>query len=481
MIGLMANCFSWVKRRREPWKKVTILMVGLDNAGKTSTVADLTGETTDGITPTIGFSNSSFSLHRFHVSLFDVGGGARIRAIWKNYYAESYGIVFVVDASDEDRLEECKKILHETEMQPRVAGKPLLILGNKQDCDGALNENDLQRRLELDTLVDRYKCPCEVFCCTAVLGKGNKVDRQIKKGFRWLLSEISSDYADLSRRVEKDIAEQKRAQEEERELKRERVRLAKEAREKAEKEAAERAKLQAAEESDDGVVVGKDKKNKQGRGTPEHPTSPRKKKKEKEKEATPEPETSEKKTKKKKKKKKLKNEEDDDAQENTRNEDETPRSFSPIETNSRGELDKSTDNLHQEQGKDVDGFVSPRSENATTPDEGEVKKTRKKKKKRTRQNKTAPLEEEQNYELPPLKAWDSPPSTLNGTLNGFPASGGVSPRRLEPLGPPRLPGSRGFTSPSIPEGDEESNSLPPLRGMSWTRIKPNSEDNDLVT
>lgn len=27
-------------------------------------------------------------------------------------------------------------------------------------------------------------------------------------GFRWLLSEISSDYADLSRRVEKDIAEQ---------------------------------------------------------------------------------------------------------------------------------------------------------------------------------------------------------------------------------------------------------------------------------
>ena len=57
-----------------------------------------------------------------------------------------------------------------------------------------------------------------------------------------------------------------------------------------------------------------------------------------------------------------------------------------------------------------------------------------------RQNKTAPLEEEQNYELPPLKAWDSPPSTLNGTLNGFPASRGVSPKRLEPLGPPRLPG-----------------------------------------
>ena len=40
---------------------------------------------------------------------------------------KSFGIVFVVDASDTDRLEECKKALHETEMQPRVAGKPLLV------------------------------------------------------------------------------------------------------------------------------------------------------------------------------------------------------------------------------------------------------------------------------------------------------------------------------------------------------------------
>ena len=44
-----------------------------------------------------------------------------------NYFLKSFGIVFVVDASDTDRLEECKKALQETEMQPRVAGKPLLM------------------------------------------------------------------------------------------------------------------------------------------------------------------------------------------------------------------------------------------------------------------------------------------------------------------------------------------------------------------
>ena len=50
-------------------------------------------DSTDGITPTVGFLNSSFSLYRFHVTLFDVGGGARIRSIWKNYYAEVRNII----------------------------------------------------------------------------------------------------------------------------------------------------------------------------------------------------------------------------------------------------------------------------------------------------------------------------------------------------------------------------------------------------
>lgn len=469
MLSLMANCFTWIKQRREPSKKVTLLMVGLDNAGKTSTVADLTGESTDGIVPTIGFQNSSFSLYKFQVTLFDVGGGPRIRSIWKIYYADCYGIVFVVDASDADRLEESKKILHETEAQPRVSGKPLLILGNKQDCEGALNESELRRKLELDKLTQKYKCPCQVFCCTAVLGKENKVDKQIKKGFRWLLSEVSKDFENISRRVEKDLAEQKIEQDMEKALRKERLRKTREEREKAEREAAaaEKAK-QVEEDSDDGVVAGKDKKEKKGKKTPEQETSLKKKKKQRE--MSPESEEPGTTERKKKRKKKPKNEAAGEMLENATAGEETPQRVSPIESpaDDRGRTPGESSASFQ---PDLQNRVSsPTNENVITQADGEAKQ-KKKKKRRRKLNKTAPLEEE-NYRLPPLNAWDAPPATLNG----LPGSSGVSPRRLEPLGPPR---AQGISSATFSRDDGESNFLPPLR-TTWTRSKPNSEE-DVVT
>uniref|UniRef100_A0A8D2B8D5 Uncharacterized protein n=1 Tax=Sciurus vulgaris TaxID=55149 RepID=A0A8D2B8D5_SCIVU len=34
MFSLMANCCNWFKRWREPVRKVTLVLVGRDNAGK---------------------------------------------------------------------------------------------------------------------------------------------------------------------------------------------------------------------------------------------------------------------------------------------------------------------------------------------------------------------------------------------------------------------------------------------------------------
>jgi ADP-ribosylation factor family len=40
------------------------------------------------ITPTIGFASETIEHGRYHIKIFDLGGGANIRNIWPSYYAE---------------------------------------------------------------------------------------------------------------------------------------------------------------------------------------------------------------------------------------------------------------------------------------------------------------------------------------------------------------------------------------------------------
>ncbi|XP_060689008.1 ADP-ribosylation factor-like protein 13B isoform X2 [Hemiscyllium ocellatum] len=236
MFSLMANCCSWLKRWQEPVRKITLVMVGLDNAGKTATVKGIQGESLEDLAPTVGFSRIDLKQDKFEVTIFDLGGGKRIRGIWKNYYSESFGVIFVVDSSDVDRIEEAKDIVAEVIRHPKISGKPVLVLANKQDCDGALAEADIIEYLSLEKLVNENKCLCQIEPCSATLGYGKKLDKAIRKGLGWLLNTIAKDYDNLQERVQKDTMEQKAQEEKDKQDRAERVRRIREEREQKEKE-----------------------------------------------------------------------------------------------------------------------------------------------------------------------------------------------------------------------------------------------------
>ncbi|TFK07801.1 coiled-coil domain-containing protein 147 [Platysternon megacephalum] len=190
-------------------------MVGLDNAGKTATVKGIQGESPEDVAPTVGFSKIDLKQGRFEVTIFDLGGGKRIRGIWKNYYAEAYGIIFVVDSSDTERMEETKETMTEVLRHPRISGKPILVLANKQDREGALAEADVIECLSLEKLVNEHKCLCQIEPCSAVMGYGKKIDKSIRKGLYWLLHTIAKDFNALNERVQNDTSEQKAYEEQE--------------------------------------------------------------------------------------------------------------------------------------------------------------------------------------------------------------------------------------------------------------------------
>ncbi|XP_072116641.1 ADP-ribosylation factor-like protein 13B [Mobula birostris] len=240
MFSLLANYWCWLKHWREPVRKVTLLMVGLDNAGKTATIKGIQGEPPYFPDPTVGFSRVDIKQGKFEVTIYDLGGGRNIRSIWKNYYAESFGVIFVVDSSDIIRMEIVKEAVTDVIRHPGISGKPVLVLANKQDCVGALGEAELIERLSLEKLVNENKSCCKIQPCSALWGYGKTLDKAIKKGLNWLLVTIAKDYDNLQERVERDTMVQKAREDQEKRERAERVRKIQEERELKEREDAKR-------------------------------------------------------------------------------------------------------------------------------------------------------------------------------------------------------------------------------------------------
>ena len=91
-------------------RNLYLLMLGLDNSGKTCTAKTLVGESLDNVAPTIGFSKVSSKYKGFNVTIYDLGGSKSFRGIWPKYYHEVHGFIFVVDASDNSRMEETAEV-----------------------------------------------------------------------------------------------------------------------------------------------------------------------------------------------------------------------------------------------------------------------------------------------------------------------------------------------------------------------------------
>ncbi|XP_045780875.1 ADP-ribosylation factor-like protein 13B isoform X2 [Maniola jurtina] len=202
----MGNCFGF--RRRHIRRHIVLILIGLDNAGKTKTVNNLAGEKDDKVLPTVGFKAVNLIHKDTPVTIYDLGGGPHFRQIWPQYYSEVHGVIFVIDSSDFARLEECKSVLEEVLSHDKISGKPVLVLANKQDKSGALDDIDVVEKLNIEPLVNRYRCPTLVESYSAtpdVNSKKPKIDPGLRKGYHWLLNYIVKRYGDINLRVQTDI------------------------------------------------------------------------------------------------------------------------------------------------------------------------------------------------------------------------------------------------------------------------------------
>lgn len=183
--------FTWHLRRG------TIVVVGLDNAGKT-TLLHVLKENGKVLAhePTRHPGQEEITIGGMKLNAFDMGGHQAARRLWVQYLdAESnasIGVVFVVDARDMGRFDEARAELVALMTSVRDAQIPIAVLGNKIDAPpsglGALAVGEHQLRMALglpqEDASSSSRYPCELFMCSVVARVG------LQEPFEWLASRM---------------------------------------------------------------------------------------------------------------------------------------------------------------------------------------------------------------------------------------------------------------------------------------------------
>ncbi|KAI9850822.1 MAG: hypothetical protein M1838_004975 [Thelocarpon superellum] len=143
---------SILRKARLKDKELRILMLGLDNAGKTTIVKRIMNEDVNTVSPTLGFIIKTIDYEGYKLNIWDVGGQKTLRSYWRNYFEKTDALIWVVDATDRPRLSLCAEELAGLLLQERLAGASLLVMANKLDVEGCMGEEEIRQGLQLDAI-----------------------------------------------------------------------------------------------------------------------------------------------------------------------------------------------------------------------------------------------------------------------------------------------------------------------------------------
>lgn len=172
-----------LKKLRKSDKEAKLLVLGLDNAGKTTLLKQLSKEDPEGTEPTQGFNVKTLMHDGFKLNVWDIGGQKKIRDYWVNYYSNVDGIIFVIDSSDEGRVKECKETFMYLMNEEKLEKVPILVLANKQDLEFAMKPDEIIEAMDLNSLQNRY---WSIYPCSALTGEG------VKEGLQNLMEIINN-------------------------------------------------------------------------------------------------------------------------------------------------------------------------------------------------------------------------------------------------------------------------------------------------
>ncbi|CAG8456011.1 3869_t:CDS:2 [Paraglomus occultum] len=168
-------------RRLMSREEVKIILVGLDNAGKTTVLYKLLLNEVVVTTPTIGSNVEEITYKNIRFLMWDLGGQDALRSTWKTYYVKTKAVIMVIDSTDKNRLHISRNELHTMLEDENLKNAALLVFANKQDMTGALSAAQISEALNLTGLRDRQ---WHIQACCALTGDG------LFEGLDWIVAQI---------------------------------------------------------------------------------------------------------------------------------------------------------------------------------------------------------------------------------------------------------------------------------------------------
>jgi ADP-ribosylation factor-like protein 4 len=160
---------------------VSLVLIGLDNVGKSTIVNRLkTGQYCETI-PTVGFNCEKIKgrtqkTKDCQFTIWDLGGQERVRPLWRTYCKSAHGILFVVDSAERGTLEEAKIELEQMIKFTEAYFLPILILANKQDLPDAHDLDYLRKYFFKDTATQSQNLKTNPFMRNNSVSNSRKID-----------------------------------------------------------------------------------------------------------------------------------------------------------------------------------------------------------------------------------------------------------------------------------------------------------------